>query len=57
MYNQLYEDKYTNYIEPKYGNKRNIHTDEVLTKNIYNSHTYSINCKERVNMTLVKEND
>ena len=51
MHNQIYEDNYTNIVEPKYGNKRDIATDEMLTSNISNNHAYSITTNERVDMT------
>ena len=34
MNNQIYEDNYTNIVEPKYGNKRDVAKDEILTNNI-----------------------
>jgi|TARA_Y100000389_G_scaffold195811_1_gene227779 exoribonuclease R len=52
MDNKLYENNYTNIVEPKYGNKRDISDDEILTNNIFDTHLYSINNNERVNMTL-----
>ena len=51
MNNQVYETNYTNIVEPKYGNKRDIVKDELLTKNILLSHPYSIKKTERVDMT------
>jgi len=51
MNNHLYEDNYSNIVEPKYGIIRNIINDEILTDNISNIHLYSINNNERVNMT------
>ena len=52
MNNSLYENAYTNIVEPKYGIKRDIIQDEILTNNIItNTHMYSINSNERVNMT------
>ena len=51
MNNQVYEDNYTSIVEPKYGNKRDVNQDEILTSNIFNIHLYSINNNERVNMT------
>ena len=51
MNNQVYEDNYTNIVEPKYGIKRDISTDEILTGNISKNHPYSITKTERVDMT------
>jgi len=51
MNNPLYENNYTNIVEPKYGNKRVLDEDETLTKNILNNHSYSIPKEERVDMT------
>ena len=51
MNNQLFEDNYTNIVEPKYGNKRNKIIDEILTNNISANHIYSISNNERVDMT------
>ena len=51
MNNQIYEDNYTNIVEPKYGNKRDISTDEILTSNISSNHAYSITQTERLDMT------
>jgi exoribonuclease R len=51
MNNQLYEDNYTNIVESKYGQKRDIINDEILTNNISNIHPYSIMNNERVDMT------
>jgi len=51
MNNPVYEDNYTNIVEPKYGNKRDIATDEILTSNISINHPYSITKNERVDMT------
>jgi exoribonuclease R len=50
MNNGLYEDNYSNVVEPKYGNRRDNINDENLTKNILNKHSYSIH--ERVDMTM-----
>jgi exoribonuclease R len=50
MNNSLYEDNYSKVVEPKYGNKRDSINDEILTKNILNKHSYTIN--ERVDMTM-----
>lgn len=52
MDNRLYENNYTNIVEPKYGSKRDINTDEILANNISDIHLYSINNNERVDMTL-----
>ena len=51
MNNQIYEDNYTNIVEPKYGNKRDVAKDEILTNNIMIPHDYSITKTERVDMT------
>jgi len=51
MNNQVYEDNYTKIVEPKYGNKRDVTKDEILTSNISNNHPYSITKTERVDMT------
>jgi exoribonuclease R len=51
MNTQLYENNYTNIVESKYGNKRDIINDETLTNNILNTHPYSIPKDERVDMT------
>lgn len=51
MNNQIYEDNYTNIVEPKYGNKRDVAKDEILTNNIMIPHDYSIKKTERVDMT------
>ena len=51
MNNQVYEDNYTNIVEPKYGIKRDVSSDEILTSNISNNHSYSITQSERVDMT------
>lgn len=51
MNNQVYEDNYTKIVEPKYGLKRNIMQDEMLTKDILKSHSYSISKNQRVDMT------
>lgn len=51
MNNQVYETNYTNIVEPKYGNKRDIAKDVLLTQNILLSHSYSIKKTERVDMT------
>ena len=52
MNNELYEENYTKIVEPKYGNKRDIMNDEILTNDIDNPHLYSIDNNERVNMTM-----
>ena len=51
MNNKLFEDNYTNIVEPKYGNKRNKIIDEILSSNISTHHIYSISNNERVDMT------
>jgi len=51
MQNKFYEDNYSKVVETKYGIKRDIINDEILTNNISNPHSYSINMNERVSMT------
>jgi exoribonuclease R len=51
MNNELFEYNYTHIVEPKYGIKRDIVRDEVLTQNITTKHSYSIANNERVDMT------
>ena len=51
MNNQVFEDNYTKIVEPKYGIKRNIMQDEMLTKDVLKSHSYSISKSQRVDMT------
>jgi len=51
MNNKVYEDNYTNIVEPKYGNKRDVTKDEILTSNILFSHPYSISKTERIDLT------
>lgn len=50
--NDLYEYNYSKMIEPKYGPKRNVLQDEILTEQIHKEHLYSIGDDERVDMTL-----
>jgi len=52
MNNELYEENYTKIVEPKYGNKRDIMNDKILTNDIDNPHLYSIDNNERVNMRM-----
>jgi len=47
----LYENNYSNIVEPKYGMKRDNSYDNTLTNNISSSHSYSINTNKRVDMT------
>ena len=42
MNNQLYEDNYSKIVEPKYGTKRDVTKDKILTSNITIPHAYSI---------------
>ena len=51
MNNHLFESKYTDIVEPKYGINRDATHDEILTKNIHNSHSYSIDKTKRIDMT------
>jgi ribonuclease R len=51
MNNKLYEDNYSDIVEPKYGKKRDHTNDENLTHNLFNVHPYSIGSEERVDMT------
>lgn len=51
MNNEYYETNYSNIVEPKYGKKRNNVIDKTLTRNILETHSYSIPAIERVNMT------
>ena len=51
MNNELFEYNYTHIVEPKYGIKRDIVRDEVLTQNITTKHLYSIANNERIDMT------
>lgn len=53
MNNDIFEDNYTNIVEPKYGGKRDPAADVILTRDIYNPHAYSIDSTERVDMTSV----
>jgi ribonuclease R len=47
----MFDEKYTEIVEHKYGIKRDLIYDEILTNNIYKKHHYSIDDKDRVNMT------
>lgn len=51
MNNTLYEDNYSNIVEPKYGINRNITNDKILANNTSKVHPYSIGKDERVDMT------
>lgn len=51
MNNENYEEKYGSIVEPKYGYKRDLGIDEMLTRNILQPHSYSLLKSERVNMT------
>ena len=51
MYNTVFENNYTNIIEPIYGKKRNSYEDACFTTNIVDNHTYSISMKDRLDMT------
>ena len=52
MINQGYERNYTNIVEPKYGPRRNNLEDMQITKQISESHLYSISKEQRVDMTM-----
>jgi exoribonuclease R len=47
----MYENNYTNIVEPKYGSKRDLSEDDILTKDILNPHPYSIPNVDRVDLT------
>ena len=47
----MFDEKYTEIVEPKYGIKRDFTHDEILTNNIYKKHQYSIDEEHRVDMT------
>jgi len=47
----MFDEKYTEIVEPKYGIKRDFTHDEILTNNIYKKHHYSIDDEHRVDMT------
>ena len=51
MYNTVFENNYTNIIEPIYGKKRNNYEDSFFTTNIVDNHTYSISMEDRLDMT------
>ena len=51
MYNTVFENNYTNIIEPIYGKKRNSYEDSFFATNIVDNHTYSINMEDRLDMT------
>ena len=52
MDNSLYENNYTKYIEPVYGNKRNIIEDNLLLKDDSSAtHLYSILDSDRYYFT------
>ena len=42
MNNDNYEENYGSIVEPKYGSKRDLGIDEMLTRNILQPHSYSI---------------
>jgi len=48
----MFDEKYTEIVEPKYGIKRDITHDEILTNNISKRHKYSIDEHDRVDMTM-----
>ena len=50
-YNQLFEENYTKYIEPKYGNLRDTCVDEKFEKENDEFHKYSIPDSERFDFT------
>lgn len=47
----IFENNYTNFIEPIYGQKRDELHDNLLTNHILDSHPYSIHNDDRVDMT------
>ncbi len=51
MNNLLYENNYTQYVEPKYGRSRNLVDDNSYTENYQSKHFYSISSKNRFDMT------
>ena len=51
MYNTVFENNYTNIIEPIYGKKRNSYEDACFTTNIVDNHIYSISMEDRLDMT------
>ena len=51
MYNNKFENNYTNIIEPIYGKKRNSYEDVCFVMNIVNNHSYSISMEDRLDMT------
>ena len=51
MYNCVFENNYTNIIEPIYGKKRNTYEDTCFTANIVDNHLYSISIEDRLDMT------
>lgn len=51
MYNCVFENNYTNIVEPIYGKKRNSCEDTCFTTNIVDNHCYSISMEDRLDMT------
>ena len=51
MNNTVFENNYTNIIEPIYGKKRNSYEDVFFTTNIEDNHPYSISMDDRLDMT------
>ena len=51
MNNLLYENNYTQYVEPKYGSLRSLVEDNSYTENYQSKHFYSISLEDRTNMT------
>lgn len=51
MYNTVFENNYTNIIEPIYGGKRNSYEDACFNANITDKHAYTISMEDRLDMT------
>ena len=47
---KLFEEKYSKFIEPMYGNKRDSHDDENLMNDNHIPHEYSIPMNERIDL-------
>lgn len=54
MNNTFFEEYYKKYIEPIYGDKRDIYYDSTLTNNIFQIHEYSIPFQKRYDFTKQK---
>ena len=48
----IFEENYTNIIEPIYGSKRDSNKDEALTTDVYSHHKFQI--KDRINFCSKK---